>query len=50
MARKSFSDPVFAAYLNERFVRIKVDREEHPDVDASYFVAASAFVRGLAGC
>ncbi|MFC5928367.1 thioredoxin domain-containing protein [Cryobacterium melibiosiphilum] len=47
MARESFSDPVLAAYLNAHFVSIKVDREEHPDVDASYLAAASAFVEGL---
>lgn len=47
MARESFSDPALAAYLNERFVAIKVDREEHPDVDASYLAAASAFTQNL---
>jgi uncharacterized protein YyaL (SSP411 family) len=47
MARESFSDPVLAAYLNENFVSIKVDREEHPDVDSSYLAAASAFTEQL---
>jgi len=47
MARESFSDPELAGYLNDNFVSIKVDREEHPDVDASYLAAASAFVQGL---
>jgi len=47
MARESFSDPALAAYLNDRFVSIKVDREEHPDVDASYLVAAGAFTQNL---
>ncbi|SFR73294.1 hypothetical protein SAMN05428970_1527 [Agromyces sp. CF514] len=47
MARESFSDPAVAAYLNEHFVAIKVDREEHPDVDASYLAAASAFMKQL---
>ena len=47
MARESFSDPAIAKYLNDHFVSIKVDREEHPDVDASYLSAASAFVDGL---
>ena len=47
MARESFSDPVLAGYLNEHFVAIKVDREEHPDVDASYLAAASAFTQNL---
>jgi len=47
MARESFSDPVLAGWLNEHFVAIKVDREEHPDVDASYIAAASAFTSNL---
>jgi uncharacterized protein YyaL (SSP411 family) len=47
MARESFSDPVLAAYLNANFVSIKVDREEHPDVDASYLAAAGAFTENL---
>jgi hypothetical protein len=47
MARESFSDPALAAYLNDNFVSIKVDREEHPDVDASYLAAASAFTEQL---
>ena len=33
MAHESFEDEVTAAYLNEHFVSIKVDREERPDVD-----------------
>ena len=47
MARESFSDPELAEYLNERFVAVKVDREEHPDVDAAYLAAASAFTPNL---
>jgi uncharacterized protein len=47
MARESFSDPVLAEWLNERFVAIKIDREEHPDVDASYLAAAGVFTRNL---
>lgn len=47
MARESFSDPAIAALLNERFVSIKVDREEHAEVDAAYLAAASAFTRNL---
>jgi uncharacterized protein YyaL (SSP411 family) len=47
MARESFSDPELAAYLNANFVAIKVDREEHPDVDASYLAAAGAFTSNL---
>ena len=47
MARESFSDPALADYLNGNFVAIKVDREEHPDVDATYLAAASAFTSNL---
>lgn len=34
MAHESFEDADVAAYLNEHFISIKVDREERPDVDA----------------
>ncbi|HEY8911940.1 thioredoxin domain-containing protein [Lacisediminihabitans sp.] len=47
MARESFSDPDIAALLNDGFVAVKVDREEHPDVDASYLAAAGAFTENL---
>jgi hypothetical protein len=33
MAADAFSDDQCAAYLNEHFVSIKVDREERPDID-----------------
>jgi uncharacterized protein YyaL (SSP411 family) len=42
MERESFEDERLAAYLNDRFVSIKVDREERPDVDATYMDAALA--------
>lgn len=47
MARESFSDPELAAHLNARFVAIKVDREEHPDVDAAMLAAAGVFTPNL---
>ena len=47
MSRESFSDPSIAARLGAEFVAIKVDREEHPDVDASYLAAAGAFTGNL---
>ncbi|HEY9497561.1 MAG TPA: DUF255 domain-containing protein [Terrimesophilobacter sp.] len=47
MARESFSDLAIAEYLNAHFVAIKVDREEHPEVDSGYLAAASAFTRNL---
>lgn len=47
MARESFSDPDTAARINRDFVAVKVDREEHPDVDGAYMAAASAFTQNL---
>jgi uncharacterized protein YyaL (SSP411 family) len=42
MERESFENDEVAAYLNEHFVSIKVDREERPDVDAIYMSAVQA--------
>ncbi|MEP7091304.1 MAG: thioredoxin domain-containing protein [Nocardioidaceae bacterium] len=42
MAHESFEDEATAAYMNERFTNIKVDREERPDVDAVYMQATTA--------
>jgi uncharacterized protein YyaL (SSP411 family) len=42
MERESFEDEGTAGLLNERFVSIKVDREERPDVDAIYMDAVQA--------
>ncbi|RII20959.1 hypothetical protein DSC45_02420 [Streptomyces sp. YIM 130001] len=42
MAHESFEDEVTAAYLNEHFVSVKVDREERPDLDAVYMEAVQA--------
>jgi uncharacterized protein len=42
MERESFEDPETAAYMNEHFVNVKVDREERPDVDAIYMEAVQA--------
>ena len=36
MARESFEDKEIASLLNDGFISIKVDREEHPEVDAVY--------------
>lgn len=47
MARESFQDAATAAAVNDGFVAVKVDREEHPDVDAAYLDAASAFTPHL---
>ena len=42
MAHESFEDPETAALMNERFVNIKVDREERPDIDHLYMSALHA--------
>ncbi len=42
MAHESFEDPDMAKAMNDRFVNIKVDREERPDVDAIYMQATQA--------
>ncbi len=42
MARESFEDPLVAQMMNARFVNIKVDREERPDLDAIYQNALAA--------
>jgi uncharacterized protein YyaL (SSP411 family) len=42
MERESFEDTETAAYMNEHFVNVKVDREERPDVDALYMEAVQA--------
>ncbi len=42
MEHESFEDPVLAALMNERFVCIKVDREERPDLDQIYMSAVQA--------
>ena len=42
MDGESYEDPTLAAYLNEHFVCIKVDRDERPDVDARYQRAVQA--------
>ena len=47
MARESFADPETAALINRDFVAIKVDREEHPEVDSAYMAAAAAFTGHL---
>ncbi len=46
MAHESFEDPAVAAVMNERFVNIKVDREERPDVDQIYMNAIHVMGEG----
>jgi uncharacterized protein len=42
MERESFEDEATAAYMNEHFVPVKVDREERPDVDSIYMEAVQS--------
>ncbi|RSL35296.1 thioredoxin domain-containing protein [Salibacterium salarium] len=42
MERESFEDEEVARLLNERFVAVKVDREERPDIDSIYMLACQA--------
>jgi len=44
MEHESFEDESTAALMNERFVSIKVDREERPDLDAIYMQAVQAMI------
>ena len=39
MERESFENDEIAAFLNEHFISIKVDREERPDIDEIYMTA-----------
>ena len=42
MAHESFEDEAVAAFLNENFVSIKLDREERPDIDRIYMAVVQA--------
>lgn len=42
MREESFEDEETAAFMNEHFINIKVDREERPDIDAIYMQATVA--------
>ena len=48
MERESFSNDSIAAFMNDHFVCIKVDREERPDVDQAYLDAVE-LISGRAG-
>ena len=48
MDRESYEDPETAQLINDRFVAIKVDRDERPDIDSRYQVAVQA-VTGQGG-
>ena len=42
MDRESYDNPEIAQLVNERFIAVKVDRDERPDVDSRYQVAVNA--------
>ncbi len=48
MEEESFMDTAVARIMNERFVSIKIDREERPDIDQIYITAAQ-LLSGNAG-
>lgn len=48
MDRESYDDPEIAQLINERFIAVKVDRDERPDIDSRYQVAVQA-VSGQGG-
>ncbi len=44
MERESFENEEVAAYMNEHFVNIKIDREERPDIDQIYMEAVQMMI------
>ena len=46
MAHESFEDDATAKLMNEKFVNVKVDREERPDVDSIYMNAIQVMGEG----
>ncbi len=49
MERESFEDERIASLMNERFICIKVDREERPDLDEIYMQATLQLNQGQGG-
>ena len=49
MEDESFDDAEIAAYLNENYIAIKVDREVRPDLDSIYMSAVQLFTNGGGG-
>src|SRR5213596_3937213 len=46
MERESFENEATASFINARFITIKVDREERPDLDQVYMGAVQAMTGG----
>jgi uncharacterized protein len=42
MDHESYDNPEIAQIVNERFIAVKVDRDERPDIDSRYQVAVSS--------
>jgi uncharacterized protein YyaL (SSP411 family) len=42
MDRESYDNPEIAQIINDRFIAVKVDRDERPDIDSRYQVAVNA--------
>ena len=49
MAQESFEDAATASVMNDRFVNVKVDREERPDLDKVYQLAHHLLTKGQGG-
>lgn len=49
METESFENPEIAKLMNETFVNIKVDREEHPEIDSIYMEFAQALMSSPGG-
>jgi len=49
MAHESFEDPAVAGVMNDRFVNVKVDREERPDLDQIYQTAHALMTKRSGG-
>ena len=49
MAHESFEDPATADVMNQRFVNIKIDREERPDLDKIYQLAHHVLTQSQGG-
>src|SRR2546427_12079049 len=49
MDRESYDDREIAQLVTERFVAVKGDRDQRPDIDSRYQVAVSS-ISGQGGC
>ncbi len=48
MEKETFEDTEVATFMNANFINVKVDREEHPDIDKTY-IKAVQLMTGNAG-